>query len=239
MMLTQLNLGEISVDVVFKDIKNVHLSVYPPTGRVRISAPERMKLDTVRIFAISKLDWIKRQQTKLQGQERETPREYLERESHYLWGRRYLLRVVEMDAVPGVELAPRTMILRVRPQANEEKKEAIVAQFYREQIRAVVPSLIAKWTAFMDVKVERLYVQQMKTKWGSCNPRARAIRLNTELAKKPKHCLEYILVHELVHFFEPHHGDRFVSFMDKFMPQWRQYREELNRLPLSYERWSY
>jgi len=239
MMLTQLNLGEISVDVVFKDIKNVHLSVYPPTGRVRISAPERMKLDTVRIFAISKLDWIKRQQTKLQGQERETPREYLERESHYLWGRRYLLRVVEMDAVPGVELAPRTMILRVRPRANEEKKESIVAQFYREQIRAAVPSLIAKWTALMGVTVERLYVQQMKTKWGSCNPRARAIRLNTELAKKPKHCLEYILVHELVHFFESHHGDRFVSFMDKFMPQWRQHRDELNQHPLRHESWSY
>src|SRR6266480_1691012 len=146
-MIEQLNLGEISVDVVFKNIKNVHLSVYPPTGRVRISAPERMKLDAIRIFAISKLDWIKRQQTKLQGQERETPREYLERESHYLWGRRYLLRVAEVDAAPGVELAPRTMILRVRPRTNEKKREAIVAQFYREQIRAAVPSLVGKWTA--------------------------------------------------------------------------------------------
>jgi len=188
------------VDVVFKDIKNVHLSVYPPTGRVRISAPERMKLDTIRIFAISKLDWIKRQQTKLRGQERETPREYQERESHYLWGRRYLLRVVEVDAAPGVELAPRAMILRVRPHANEAKKESIVADFYREQIKVAVSSLVAKWTALMGVTVHRLYVQQMKTKWGSCNPRSRAIRLNTELAKKPKHCLEYILVHELVHF---------------------------------------
>ncbi len=238
-MLAQINLGKISVDVVFKDIKNVHLSVYPPTGRVRISAPQRMKLDTIRIFAISKLDWIKRQQTKLQGQERETPREYLERESHYLWGRRYLLRVVEMDAVPGVELAHRTMILRVRPQANEEKREAIVAQFYREQIRGAVPSLTAKWTALMGVTVEWLYVQQMKTKWGSCNPRARAIRLNTELAKKPKHCLEYILVHELVHLFEPRHGDRFVSFMDRFMPQWRLHKDELNRHPLPHEHWEY
>jgi predicted metal-dependent hydrolase len=238
-MLAQLNLGEISVDVVFKDIKNVHLSVYPPTGRVRISAPERMKLDAVRIFAISKLDWIKRQQSKLQGQERETPREYLERESHYLWGSRYLLRVLEQDTAPGVELAPSTMILRVRPETTEEKKKAIVAQFCREQIRAAVPPLIAKWTALMGVTVERLYVQHMKTKWGSCNPRARAIRINTELAKKPKHCLEYVLVHELVHFFEPHHGDRFVSFMDKFLPQWRQHREELNRHPLSHESWTY
>jgi predicted metal-dependent hydrolase len=238
-MLAQINIGKISVDVVFKDIKNVHLSVYPPTGRVRISAPERMKLDTIRIFAISKLDWIKRQQIKLQGQERETPREFIERESHYLWGRRYLLRVIEARAVPGVELASRTMILRVRPQANDDQKEAIVAQFYREQIRATVPSLIAKWTAVMGVTVERLYVQQMKTKWGSCNPRARAIRLNTDLAKKPKHCLEYILVHELVHLFEPRHGDRFRSSMDKIMPQWRNHREELNRHPLSHESWSY
>ncbi|MCU1240598.1 MAG: putative metal-dependent hydrolase [Candidatus Acidoferrum typicum] len=238
-MLAQLNLGEISVDVVFKDIKNIHLSVYPPTGRVRISAPERMKLDTIRIFAISKLDWIKRQQTKLRGQERETPREYLDRESHYLWGRRYLLRVVEVDAAAGVELAPRTMILKVRPQANEAKKAVIVAEFYREQIRAAVPSLVAKWTALMGVTLHRLYVRQMKTKWGSCNPRSRAIRLNTELAKKPKHCLEYILVHELVHFLEPRHGDRFVSFMDKFMPQWRHYREELNRYPLGHESWKY
>jgi len=237
--MAQLNLGEISVDVVFKAIKNVHLSVYPPSGRVRISAPERMNLNTIRIFAISKLDWIKRQQTKLQGQERETPREYLERESHYLWGRRYLLQVVEVVAAPGVELAPRTLVLRVRPQATEEKKEAIVAHFYREQIRAAVPALIEKWTRLMDVKVERLYVQQMKTKWGSCNPRARAIRLNTELAKKPQHCLEYILVHELVHFFELHHGDRFVSFMDKFMPQWRLHKDELNRHPLAHEHWEY
>ena|ERR1700722_11026384 len=236
-MIEQLNLGGISVDVVFKDIKNVHLSVYPPTGRVRISAPERMKLDTIRIFAISKLDWIKRQQTKLQGQDRETPREYLERESHYLWGRRYLLRVLKTDALPGVELAPRTMILRVRPQANAQKKEAIVAQFYRGQIRTIAPSLIAKWAALMGVTVERLYVRQMKTKWGSCNPRAHAIRLNTELAKKPKHCLEYILVHELVHFFEPHHGERFVSLMDKFMPSWRHHKVELNSHPLAHQHW--
>jgi predicted metal-dependent hydrolase len=238
-MLAQLNLGEISVDVVFKDIKNVHLSVYPPTGRVRISAPERMKLDTIRIFAISKLDWIKRQQTKFQGQERETPREYLERESHYLWGRRYLLRVIEVNVAPGVELGPRTMILRVRPHSSDAKKAAIVAEFHREQIRTAVSPLVEKWTALIGITIGQLYVQQMKTKWGSCNPLSRAIRLNTQLAKKPKDCLEYILVHELVHFFEPHHGDRFVSFMDRFMPLWRQHRQELNRHPLSHENWSY
>jgi predicted metal-dependent hydrolase len=238
-MIEQLNLGEISVDVVFKDIKNVHLSVYPPTGRVRISAPRRMKLSTIRVYAISKLDWIKRQQLKLQAQERETPREYLNRESHYLWGKRYLLEVVPADAGPEVELSHNKMLLKVRSATHEDKKGDAVAEFYRKQIKAVAPMLIEKWGRTMDVNVAKLHVQQMKTKWGSCNPRSRAIRLNTELAKKPKHCLEYIVVHELVHFFEPHHGARFVSFMDKLMPHWRHYKNELNRHPLAHQDWNY
>ncbi len=238
-MKVQLKLGEISVDVMFKDIKNVHLSVHPPTGRVRISAPERMKIDTVRLFAISKLGWIKRQQVTLRGQERETPREYLDRESHYLWGKRYLLHLLEMDATPGVQLDHRKMILRVRLGTSKDKKREIVAQFYREQIKAAVPTIIARWASVMGVTVERFYVQQMKTKWGSCNPHTRAIRLNTELAKKPKHCLEYIVVHELAHFLVRYHNDRFTALMDKFMPQWRHYREELNRWPLGHETWGY
>lgn len=238
-MAAQLDLGGISVDVVFKDIKNVHLSVYPPTGRVRISAPERMKLDAIRIFAISKFDWIKRQQIRLQGQERETPREYLERESHYLWGKRYLLHVFEMEAAPEVQLNPGKVLLRVRPGTSEDKKQAMVARFYREQIKAEVPSLVARWAPVMRVTVGTFYVRQMKTKWGSCNPRARAIRLNTELARKPKHCLEYIIVHEMAHFLVRHHNDRFTAIMDKFMPQWRHYREELNRFPLGHETWGY
>jgi predicted metal-dependent hydrolase len=238
-MEAQLNLGGISVDVVFKDIKNVHVSVYPPTGRVRISAPEQMKLDAIRVFAISKLDWIKRQQVKLLGQERETPREYLERESHYLWGKRYLLRVLEMDAAPRIQLDPGKMILRVRPRTGEDKKRAIVAQFYRDQIKAAVPSLLARWAPIMGVTVDRFYVQQMKTKWGTCNSRARTIRINTELAKKPKHCLEYIVVHEMVHLLEHHHGDRFVRLMDRFMPQWQLLRDDLNRHPLAHEHWQF
>jgi hypothetical protein len=238
-MKAQLSLGEISVDVVFKDIKNVHLSVHPPTGRVRISAPERMKLDTIRVFAISKLGWIKRQQVTLRGQERETPREYLDRESHYLWGKRYLLQVLEVDSVPLVQVDHRNMILRVRPGTSDDMKQDIVAQFYRKQIRAAVPTLISRWASIMGVTVDRFYVQQMKTKWGSCNPRARAIRLNTELAKKPKHCLEYIIIHEMAHLLVRHHDDRFTALMDKFIPQWRHYREELNRWPLGHETWGY
>ncbi len=236
-MATQIKLGDIAVDVVLKDIKNVHLSVHPPTGRVRISAPSRMTIDNIRAFAISKLGWIKQQQQKLQRQERETPREYLDRESHYVWGRRYLLTVIEDQATPGVKLKHSEMILRVRPGTEVELRRAIVALWYREQIKATVPALIAKWELMMHVKVDRVFVQKMKTKWGSCNPATRSIRLNTDLAKKPHGCLEYIVVHEMVHMLERHHNDRFRAYLDQFMPQWRLCREELKQSPVAHENW--
>ena len=238
-MAERLNLGEIPIEVLFKDIKNVHLSVYPPAGRVRISAPMRMSLDTVRVFAISKLDWIKQQQRKLREQERETPREYLNRESHYLWGKRYLLRVVEADQPPSLEIQHSRLLLRVPPETTEERKQDVVAHWYREQMRAAVPVLIARWTPVMGVAVEDFYVQKMKTKWGSCNPGARTIRLNTELAKKPRECLEYIVVHEMAHLLEPTHNARFIALMDGFMPNWRLRRDQLNRLPVRHEEWRY
>lgn len=238
-MMTQVQLGALAVDVVLKDIKNVHLSVYPPNGRVRIAAPARMSLDTIRVFAISKLGWIKQQQKKLREQERETPREYLNRESHYLWGRRYLLTVREGGEAPSIELRPRRIILRMRPGTSEEKKQALFEEWYRGQIKAAVHSLLAKWQPLMGVTVNRVFVQRMKTKWGSCNPAARHIRLNTELAKKPPECLEYIVVHELAHLIEPTHTRRFIALMDRFMPKWQFYREALNRLPVRHEMWGY
>jgi predicted metal-dependent hydrolase len=238
-MTTQIKLGDIAVDVILKDIKNVHLSVYPPTGRVRISAPSRMSLDTIRAFAISKLAWVKQQQRKLQAQERETPREYLDREGHYVWGRRYLLRVIERDQAPAIVLKHDRMILGVREGTDQAAREAIVAQWYREQIRSLVPELISKWEPILGVRVRRCFVQQMKTKWGSCNPRAGTIRLNTELAKKPKECLEYIVVHEMVHLLEPTHNARFVAFMDQFIPNWQFLRQLLNRLPVRHADWEY
>ena len=232
-MARQLELGDVSVDVVLKDIKNVHLSVYPPTGRVRISAPERMSMDTIRAFAISKLVWIKKQQRKLGQQERETPREYVDRESHYVWGKRYLLTVAERAAPPSIELKHNRILLRVRPRTDKSRRQAIVEEWYRRQIKKAVPPLLARWEPRMDVRVERFFVQRMKTKWGSCNHKASTIRLNTELAKKPPECLEYIVVHELVHLLEPTHNARFVRLMDRFMPRWEFHREALNRLPVS------
>jgi hypothetical protein len=238
-MVTQIELGEIVVDVLRKNIKNIHLSVYPPTGRVRISAPSRMSLETIRVFAISKLGWIKKQQKKLRGQERETPREYLDWESHYVWGKRYLLKVNETVEVPRVELKHSTIFLRVRPGTNKEKRQAIVNEWYREQLKNTAPSIISKWESLMGVKVERFFVQHMKTKWGSCNAKSKSIRLNTDLAKKPCECLEYIVVHEMAHMLETTHNRHFIALMDQFIPKWRFYRDQLNQLPVRHEDWAY
>lgn len=236
-MTSRIEFGDISIDVVKKDIKNLHLSVYPPSGRVRIAAPLRMDLDTIRVFVISKLGWIRKQRQKMREQARETPREYLDRESHYLWGKRYLLKVEEKNVRPEVLLNHATMVLQVRPSTSSERKQAILEGWYREKIREAVPPLIAKWEALMGVKVETIFVRKMKTKWGSCNYRSGGIRLNSELAKKPPECLEYVLVHEMTHLLESTHNSRFIALMDRFMPQWRNYRDELNRAPLGHGEW--
>jgi len=238
-MTEQIQIGDLVVDVIFKDIKNVHLSVHPPTGRVRIAAPNRMKLDTIRVYAISKLDWIKKNQDKMQAQERETPREYLNRESHYVWGKRYLLKVQEAAQIPSVELKHSQILLTVRPGSNTEKKEAILSAWYRDEVRKAADPLIEAWEKKLQVRSAQCYVQRMKTKWGSCNPSTHSIRLNSDLAKKPRECLEYIVVHELIHLLEPSHNARFTSLMDKFMPNWKHIREELNRSPLSHVEWGY
>ncbi|MHA6896914.1 M48 family metallopeptidase [Ralstonia pseudosolanacearum] len=238
-MADEIVLGDLHVDVIRKTIKNLHLAVLPPHGKVRIAAPHYMNLDTIRVFVISKLAWIKAQQHKMQVQEREAPREYLDRESHYVWGRRYLMKRVEKDAAPAVELRPRQLVLQIRPHTDEARCQDILDGWYREQIRSVVPALVAKWEPLMGVKVGRVFVQRMKTQWGSCNPASGAIRLNTDLAKKPPECLEYIVVHEMVHLLEPTHNARFASLMSLFLPQWQQLRGMLNRLPVRHEDWRY
>jgi predicted metal-dependent hydrolase len=234
-----IELGGITVEVVRKNIKNVHLSVHPPAGRVRVAAPPRVDLDAIRVFVIAKLGWIRRQQQKYREQERETPREYLERESHYVWGKRYLLEVIESDKPSFVDLGCGSMRIRIRPGASDEKKQALVEEWYREQMRSAVPAVIAKWEPVMGVKVARFYVQRMRTRWGSCNPASGSIRLNTDLAKKPPECLEYIVVHEMTHLIEPTHNERFMELMDRCMPQWKHHREELNRLPVREDDWEY
>ncbi len=234
----QLFLGSVTVEVVLKNIKNMHLSVYPPTGRVRISAPERMDLDTIRLFALSKLGWIRAQQRKVQAQPRETPREYLERESHYVWGKRYLLELHEHRAAPRVELSHKALKLWVKPGVSQVVREALLESWYREQLRETAAPLLAEWQTRLHVEIENVVVRRMKTRWGSCTPARRSIRLNTDLAKKPPVCLEYVIVHELMHLLEPSHNRRFVSLMNRHLPNWTAYQDELNRLPVRHENWT-
>ena len=238
-MAAQIQLGDIAVDVILKDIKNVHLSVHPPTGKVRISAPKRMSLDTIRAFAVTKLDWIRQHQTRLREQDRESQREYLDRESHYVWGRRVLLKLVEEDGAPSVKLRPSELLVRVRPGMDEGAREALVAAWYRQLLKAAVPPITEAWEGRLGVTVSGFYVRRMKTLWGTCNPKAGTIRLNTELAKKPKECLEYIVVHEMVHLLERSHGQRFRALMDRHMTAWPEIKQTLNRLPVGHADWAY
>ncbi|MFY0610767.1 MAG: M48 family metallopeptidase [Hyphomicrobiaceae bacterium] len=230
---TILKLGDISVAVTRKNIKNVHLSVHPPMGEVRVSAPSRMKLDTIRVYTISKLDWIKGEQRKLRAQKRETPREYLDRESHYLWGRRYLLEVVKKEARPKVTLKHSAICLHVRPRADAEKRREVLDAWYRQKLKDRLPKLIAKWETALDVTVDGVFVQKMRTKWGSCNTAKATIRLNTELAKKRPAFLDYVVLHEMAHLLIRPHNDDFRALLDLHMPNWQQVRKALNDAPIS------
>ncbi len=230
--------GNIVVDVTRKAVKHVHLSVHPPTGRVTLVAPTATRSEVARAYAISRLGWIRQQQAKLAAQARETPRQFIERESHYVWGRRYLLSVVEREARPLVTLDHRRITLQVRPGSDRDKRQALMDEWHRLLLHAAVPGLIHKWEPRLKVKVAAYFLQRMKTRWGGCNSTAGNIRLNTELVKKPKDLLEYVVVHEMAHLLEPNHSDRFVAIMDAHYPAWRDARAELNALPLGAQAWS-
>ena len=235
-----IDVSEISVEVVRKDIKNFYIGVHPPNGQVRVSAPLHFDEDAIRMAIISRLAWIRRQQTTFEKQDRQSQREFVSGESHYFAGRRYRLDVVEQDAPPKVWLPNNTKIaLGVRPGADRNTREAVIHRWYREQLRAQLPPLLAKWEPKMGVTVNEVRIKKMKTLWGSCNVEAKRIWLNLELAKKSNSCLVYVLVHEMVHLLERTHNDRFRELMDKFLPQWRTYRDTLNRAPLAHESWRY
>ncbi|MCK4869890.1 MAG: M48 family metallopeptidase [Gammaproteobacteria bacterium] len=233
-----IELDDIRCDVIYKDIKNVHLSVHPPQGRVTISAPLRMDLETIRLFSISKLGWIRKQQARFKSQKREAPREYITRESHYYLGRRYLLKVVEQDAAPKVVLKHNTIELYVRKNALMTLRKEVLQGWYRQQLRELILHYIVNLEKKMNVKVAEICIRTMKTKWGTCNPKAKRIWLNTELAKKPIENIEYVLIHEMVHLLERNHNEKFIAYMDKFLPKWQHMREELNRSALGYAEWS-
>ena len=232
-----IQIGDISIAVTRKDIKNVHLSVHPPEGRVTLSAPTETRLEVARAYAITRLSWIREQQEKLRNQARETPREFIERESHYLWGRRHLLTVIERDTKPSVTVDHKRITLSVRPGSDHAKRASIIHEWHKSLLHEFIPTLISKWEPKLGVQVTAYFLQRMKTKWGSCNHKAGHIRLNTELVKKPKDLIEYVVVHEMLHLIEPTHSDRFISLLTEHFPTWREARAELNELPLAAEEW--
>jgi hypothetical protein len=225
-------INNIEIELTKKNIKNLHLSVHPPDGRVKISAPQYMDTDTIRLFAISKLSWIRKQQKKFINQERHPEREYVSGESHYFLGQRYLLNVIYTNKrKQGVEIRNKKYIdLYVRENTPKYLRERAMTEWYRRELKKLIPTIIAKWEPIIGVKVKEFGVKRMKTCWGTCNPKAKRIWINLELAKKSPTCLEYVVVHEMVHLLERHHNERFKAYMDKFIPNWRAVKAELNGL---------
>lgn len=230
----------LTVEVVRKGIKNLHLGVYPPNGRVRVAAPLTVSDEAVRLAVIGKLGWIKRHQARFADQERQSAREHVTGETHYYHGRRYRLNVIYQDGPSKVSIRNRRFIdLYVQEGSDTARREQVMVEWYRQQLKEQIPPLLAKWEEIVGIQTAIWGVKRMKTRWGTCNAKVGRIWLNLELAKKPVECLEYIIVHELVHLLERHHDDRFTALMDTFMPNWRLYREELNRAPLAHETWGY
>jgi predicted metal-dependent hydrolase len=236
-MADTIRLGGLAVALTRKDVKHVHLSVHPPDGRVTLVAPLTTRTEVARAYALSRLGWIRQQQARFRGQPRETPRQFVERESHFVWGRRRLLSVVEKDVKPFVKLGHRKITLTVRPGSGRLQREKAMHEWHKTLLHEAVPSLLRKWEAKLGVRVAGYFLQRMKTRWGGCNHRSGTIRLNTELVKKPKDLLEYVVVHEMAHLVEPTHSERFVALMTRHYPAWRVARAELNELPLAAEAW--
>lgn len=235
-----IDIGGIAVELVRKEIKNLHVGVYPPAGRVRVAAPRHLGDEAVRLAVVSRLGWIRRKQKEFARQDRQSQREMVTGESHYFLGRRYLLDVKECSGTPSVRLVGHTtMELRVPHTYDRDKRDAVLQRWYRHQLRALLPPLLAKWEPKVGKTVADLRIRRMKTRWGSCNSEARRIWLNLELIKKPVACLEYVLVHEMVHLIERQHTERFQAWIERLMPTWRLHRDELNRAPLAHERWTY
>lgn len=236
--LENMKVGSLEVQAIKKDIKNMHLGVYPPTGRVRIAAPIRTTDDSMRLFIISKIPWIKKQKLKFEKQQRQTKREYVSGESHYFLGRRFLLNVIHTNDSPKIEIRKKTHLdLHIKPNTPTQKREKLLESFYREELKKHIPKFLNKWEKITGIKVNSVNIKKMKTKWGTSNPKDKKILVNLELAKNRLRCLDYVMLHEIIHLLEGKHNDKFYSLMDFYMPQWQQYRTELNNSVLGFFTW--
>jgi predicted metal-dependent hydrolase len=233
-----IQIHNLNVETVKKNIKNIHLGVYPPNGRIRVAAPLRTPDEAIELLVISKIPWIKKQQAKFEKQKRQTKREYVSGESHYFLGKRYLLNVIKTKDKPRIEIKRTKHIdLYIKEDMDFEKKEQIFENFYRSEIKKIIPDLKEKWEKIIGVNVNEVRIKKMKTKWGSCNPKAKRIWLNLELAKKPMHCIEYVMVHEMIHLIEKKHNGKFKYLIRSHIPQWEQYKKELNHSILGHSSW--
>lgn len=224
-----INVSDISAEVEWKEIKNVHLTIYPPNARIHVSAPLAMTEEAVRLFLITKQSWIRKQVSLVLDQNRQTPREYVSGENHYFKGHRYRLKVVYHNAPPKVEIQGNEyIVLFVREGTTVERRAEILREWYRFEFKSILPVLIAKWEETLGVKVNKWEVKQMKTLWGSCNHRTHNVIFNLELIKKPLHCIEYIVVHELLHIKVRLHNEEYTSLLNRYFPNWKQLKDELN-----------
>ena len=230
-MNTIINLDDIEVEVIHKKIRNIHLRVLPPDGKVRISAPFRTKNEIIFKFAYSKLNWIRKQKKWISKNTHESF-QYINYEKHYFRGRQYQLKVQEKNASPFVQLVNNEIILNVPDGADVETRRSVLQNWYHRQLEMLIPPLITKWESILNVSVRHFSIRSMKTRWGSCTPKTSSIRFNLELVKKAPECLEYIVVHELVHLLEASHNSKFKTLMDRFYPKWKFYRKELRSLPI-------
>lgn len=235
-----LSVSGLRVEIVRKDIQNLHLGVYPPDGRVRAAVPSRMSDEAARLAVISRLPWIRKQRAQFAAQPRQSAREIVSGESHYFLGKRYRLRVVRQEGPAKVFVRGKSRIeLHVRDAADLAERERALLGWYRRALRETARELLAKWQDILGVQVADCRIKRMKTRWGTCSVDAGRIWLNLELAKKPVPCIEYVLVHELTHLLERTHSERFVALMDRHLPQWRSIRDELNTAPLAHESWQW
>ena len=234
-----IEIAGIVVKVTKKNIRNIHLAVYPPEGKVTLACPETTQDETIRLYLTSKIGWIRRQRKVLEEKERQSPREYVSRETHYFLGKAYLLKVISTEGPYAVEVGKKFIVMHVHPNTSKARREELMREWYRAELKKLLTGIIEKWEKKMELRLDDWQVRQMKTKWGSCNPKKKHILLNLELAKKPVHCIEYIVVHELVHLLERTHNEHFVALMDRYLPNWKRLRDELNKLPVSHVEWGY
>ena len=230
--------GGIEVIVLHKNVKNLHLNVLPPIGKVRVSAPTNMSDDAIRTFLATRISWIKKKQARFKGQERQTPRKYVSGESHYYLGKRYRLEVVSVNIRPDVAIeGKKKLVLSVKPKSKLLKREQVMQDWYRGELKNILNVLIEKWQKKIGVQANHWSIRRMKTRWGTCDKKTKRLWFNLELIKKPKSCIQYVVVHELLHLIERKHNDKFVSLMDKYLPKWRSEKDELNQLIISHEKW--